>query len=370
MHLTRRHLLQGAVAAPFLRQLAMSAQFSSNVAPNKLGMPGLFPGKVIGVEDRRSIVSGRYNADVIQPMMRRGMKELTGADWADGWKLFFSRGDRVGIKVNPVGQPHVISAPEVLHQIIDGLRAAGVRPQDIVVYDRYRAQFHRAGFHTWLPEGVRKSNAVEEYENIQLDSNGYDRDHWIEMALTHPGYDKDERARKSFAASFITKEVDKLINLCVLKDHQSAGVTLALKNLSHGLVNNVSRSHATRSLNACNAFIPAVVALPTIRYKAVLHVLDGVKGVYHGGPSARPQFVWEHHTLYFATDPVALDHVGWRRIDEKRVAVGKKKLVEDTPDEFSTFIHRQPEHVEIAGGLGLGVWDWDKIRYQHIRLDS
>ena len=36
------------------------------------------------------------------------------------------------------------------------------------------------------------------------------------------------------------REVNKLINLPVLKDHQSAGVTLALKNLSHGLVNNVN----------------------------------------------------------------------------------------------------------------------------------
>src|SRR5919204_49015 len=50
----------------------------------------------------------------------------------------------------------------------------------------------------------------------------------------------------------------------------SAGVTLALKNLSHGLVNNVARSHGTRSLNACNLFIPAAVQLPVIRNKTVL----------------------------------------------------------------------------------------------------
>ncbi|HUQ94433.1 MAG TPA: DUF362 domain-containing protein, partial [Bryobacteraceae bacterium] len=244
----------------------------------------------------------------------------------------------------------------------------GIPNQDIVVYDRYRDQFHQAGFDKWLPEGVRKSSAAEKFENIQLDIQGYNPDHYVEMALTNPGYEKDERARKSFASNFISKEVTKLINLCVLKDHQSAGVTLALKNLSHGLVNNVSRSHATVSQNTCNAFIPAVVQMPVIRNKTVLNILDGVKGVFHGGPSAKPQFVWEHHTLYFATDPVAMDHVGWRKIDEKRLAAGKKKLVEDTPDRFSTFIHRQPEHVEIAGALGLGVWAWDKIDYKHLKL--
>ena len=243
----------------------------------------------------------------------------------------------------------------------------GIPYKDIVVYDRYRDQFYQAGFHKWPPAGVRVSSAVASYDEIQLDMKGYDPAHYMEMALTHPGHNNVE-ARRSYAANFITKEVNKLINLCVLKDHQSAGVTLSLKNLSHGLVNNVSRSHSTTSLNACGAFIPAVVAMPVIRNKAVLHVLDGVKGLYHGGPPSKPQFVWEHKTIYFATDPVALDHIGWEVIDAKRVSVGMKRLVEDTPDKFSTYVHRQPEHVEIAGALGLGVWDRKKIDLRPVKL--
>ncbi len=369
MSLTRREVLQGVAASAFLRQLAFSAQVSSPSERTKLSMPGPFPGKVVGVEHSGSIAGNKYQAPVIETMMHKGMKELTGSDWADSWKMFVKPGERVGIKVNPVGSPHVISAPEVLHQIIDGLRAAGIRAEDIVVYDRYRAQFHKAGFHTWLPQGVRKSSAVEEYETVQLGIEGYDKEHYMDMPLTLPGYDvSNETARRSYAANFITKEVDKLINLCLLKDHQSAGVTLALKNLSHGLVNNVCRSHATTTLNFCNAFIPAVVQMPVIRNKAVLHILDGVKALYHGGPGARPQFVWEHKAMYFATDPVALDHVGWRKIDEQRVAVGKPKLVDDKPDKFSTYTHRQPEHVEIAGAMGLGVFDWAKIDYKHHKL--
>jgi len=196
---------------------------------------------------------------------------------------------------------------------------------------------------------------------------GYDPDHYMDMALTMPGYDAGNlTARRSYAAQFITKQVNKLINLPVLKDHQSAGVTLALKNLSHGLVNNVNRSHSSYTLNACGAFIPAVVSMPMIRNKAVLHILDGIKGLYHGGPSAKPQFVWEHQTMYFATDPVALDRIGWKALDDKRVAVGMKRFVDDKPDEFSHFVHRQPEHVEIAGALGLGEWDEKKIDLRRI----
>jgi uncharacterized protein (DUF362 family) len=193
----------------------------------------------------------------------------------------------------------------------------------------------------------------------------------MDMALTLPAYDVNNlTARRSYAAQFIAKQVNKLINVPVLKDHQSAGVTLALKNLSHGLVNNVNRSHGTYSLNACGSFIPAVVSMPVIRNKAVLHILDGIKGLYHGGPGARPQFVWEHQTMYFATDPVALDHIGWKVIDDKRVAVGMPRLVDDKPDNFSHFVHRQPEHIEIAGALGLGEFDEKKIDLRRIALPA
>jgi len=330
----------------------------------------LYRGRVVSVRDETSIVSGAYQAEPVRQMMRRGMTELTGAsDVTAAWKQFVEPGDVVGIKVNPVGAPHVISAPEVLREIIAGLISAGLKPQDIVVYDRYRKQFLNAGFDKWLPEKVRWTHAVEDYEEIQLGIDGYDRDHYMEMSLTQPGQDPTApEHRRSYASRFIAKDVNKLINLCVLKDHQSAGVTLALKNLSHGLVNNVARSHSSYTLNACGAFIPAVVQMPVIRNKSILHIMDGIKGLYHGGPGARPQFVWEHKTMYFATDPVALDHVGWRVIDEKRVAAGKKKLVDDTPDQFSRFTHRQPEHVEIAGALGLGEWKWEKINRREIVL--
>ncbi len=367
--ITRRNLILGAGAAISALDLALSAQTVSNYPASKLGLPGLYKGRVVAVEHSGSIVDGKYQREPVEAMMSRGMKELTGADWADSWRQFVSKDDVVGIKVNPVGQPHVISAPEVLQTIIGGLRAAGVPAKNIVVYDRYKDQFTSAGFDKWLPEGVRWSYAVRDYDNIQMDTEGYDLNHYMDMALIHPGYDlSNDRARRSYASKFITQEVNKLINLCVLKDHQSAGVTLSLKNLSHGHVNNVSRSHFTTTANSCGAFIPAVVSMPVIRNKAVLHVLDGVKGLYHGGPGAKPQFVWEHKTMYFATDPVALDHVGFRAIDEKRKAVGMEGSAVDRPDKFSTFRSRQVEHVEIAGALGLGVWDWDKIDRKHIKL--
>ena len=370
MRLSRREYLGALAGAGGMRGLLLGAQVSSKSEATKLSMPGLYRGRVVAVENPASIVANKYQAEPIRAMMRRGMTELTGMPWADAWKQFVQPGDVVGIKVNPVGQASgVISGPEVMHEIIAGLNAAGIKNREIVAYDRYRKQFYGGGFDKWLPDGVRIAHAAEDYEGVQQGMDGYDPDHYMDMPLVLPGYSiGDAHARRSYAARFITHDVNKLINLAVLKDHQSAGVTLCLKNLSHGLVNNVCRSHATNSANVCGAFIPAVVSLPTIRNKVVLNILDGIRGLYHGGPSGRPQFVWEHRTLYFGTDPVAMDHVGLKAIDAKRVAAGMKATIDDTPDNFDHFVHKQPEHIELAGQYGLGEFDETKIDMRRIRM--
>lgn len=366
----RREFLLAGLAAPAV-PLVSSARSFEKPAVSRLGIPGPYRGRVVEVRHRGSVVSGVYQAGPIRAMMRRGMTALTGAeDWAEAWRVFFEPGDVVGIKVNPVGAPHVISSAEVIYEIVDGLKSAGVKVRDVIVYDRYRKDFLAAGFDKLLPEGVRQSSGSDHYDLVQLDINGYDPEHYLDMALVTPGQDPaNPEARRSYVARFLTRDVNKLVNLAVLKDHQSAGVTLALKNLSHGLVNNVYRSHSTPTLNACGTFIPAVVNLPVIRQKTVLNILDGIKALYHGGPGSDARFVWEHKTLYFATDPVALDRTGWKAIDEKRLQSGMSVVAEAVPDPpLSNFLRRQPEHIEIAGALGLGEWDESRIDLKRLDL--
>ncbi len=359
MQLDRREFLAGALA--------------TQVASKKLGIPGPFRGRVVAVQHPASITSGKYQREPVREMMRRGMMDLTGApSWTEAWRVFFEPGDVVGIKVNPVGQPYHISAPEVFQEIVAGLREAGVKMADIVAYDRYRTQFLSAGFDKWLPQGVRWMAASSNYTTgqLQLDMDGYDRDHFMEMALVAPSGDPaNPHHRRSYVARFLTKEVNKLINLGVLKHHQSAGVTIALKNLSHGLVNNVARSHVSSSNNACGMFIPAVVELPVIRQKTVLNIIDGVIGAYHGGPGSKVgKYLWENKTLYFATDPVAVDTIGLGVIDAKRREVGMATIAAAPPDADSIFVRMQPEHIELAGLLGLGESDDSKIDLKVVKL--
>ncbi len=287
----------------------------------------------------------------------------------DAWRALFEKGDVVGIKVSPVGGPKLCSDASVMHNILEGLAQAGVGPKDVIVFNRYRAEFLEGGIDKWLPPGVRWEAASPAYSEIQLDMEGYDPDHYMEIALIKPGEnDTDAHYRRSYVARVVTQKVNKIINLPVVKHHQSAGVTIALKNMSHGMVNNVNRSHLTSTLNACGVFIPSVVNLPVIREKATLHIADGVKAQYHGGPSGRPQYQWEHKTMYFATDPVALDKTGLKVLDAKRKEVGMESIALSKPDKDSQFLNCQVEHIEIAGMLGLGVFDDARIDVRRVKL--
>lgn len=361
--------VMGGVLATYRPTVALAAPQRRRAA--EAGIPGPFPGQVVSVHNAGTNVDGAYQGEAVRQTIHKGLMELTGAGSPEeAWGTFFQPGDRVGLKLNGVGRPFVISDPTVVHAIVEGLEMAGIPRSDMLAYDRERRIFLQSGFDKWLPEGVRWTYGSDQGHPLQLDMEMYDAEQYVELPLVLPQADaSDPHHRRSYLAKFITQDVDKMINLCLMKHHQSAGITLALKNLSHGLVNNVSRSHSTPTLNTCGWFIPAIVDHPTIRQKVVLNILDGVQGAWHGGPGRKVEnYIWPHRTMYFSTDPVAMDKVGWKVIDEKRAEMGMLPVGKADPDEDSTFYRMQPEHVEISGAMGLGVFDDEQIKVKALDI--
>ena len=126
----------------------------------KWGVPGPYPGRVIEVHNPRMIRNDVKNREAIKETVGRGMKELTGADDAvSAWRSFFEPGDVVGIKMNPVGNPLANSSSELMLEVIEGLKAAGVKLKDIVVFERYRDEFIGARMHEAVPDGRRLDRA-------------------------------------------------------------------------------------------------------------------------------------------------------------------------------------------------------------------
>ena len=400
------------------------AQSPFAAAPDAMAMPGRFPGRVIEVSHGGSVKAGVRNRDAVKSMIDYGMAQLVpdAEHPVDAWRYFFQEGDRVAIKVVPVGKilkpgrkrsdpgcvvdlqrPGSISSYEVVLEVIDGLAAAGVKLSDILVTERYRDDFMAAGYDLILPDGVHWECCSASFDLAQLEIDGqirgenrqknvagYDRDVFRELPFCQPPaiHDpEDDRRFRSHLSKVVTQKADKVISIPVLKDHRSAGVTLALKNMSHGFHNNVARSHVGNGfpmrLNHCQTFIPAVCSLPPMREKCVLQILDGLVGTYEGGPGSwNSTFAtWEYKSLLFATDPVALDHIGWEILDAKRAQEGWPGVARMGSDAQSgiqpevmgrdgteRYHIRQPQHVPLAGILGLGTFDRHTIDHQRFQV--
>ena len=172
----------------------------------------------------------------VRETLNRGLKELTGADHpVEAWRLFVQPGEAVGIKVVPNGYPGAHTSPELVLEVIDGLRAAGIPFKDMVVFDRYGLEFREARYDAILPDQVARGGLTPvEWDPGQLaidfEGNhpiaGYDRDEFVQLTLVGRGQDpKDDRCFRSHLGKIVTKRLDKIIGLPCIKDHHAAGAT-------------------------------------------------------------------------------------------------------------------------------------------------
>jgi uncharacterized protein (DUF362 family) len=339
-----------------------------------LGMPGLFPGRVVELIHPGSIVDRRVSAPAIREMVGEGMKALTGEEDADAaWGRFFTPADVVALKVNPSGVPGTTTSMPLLREVIGALNRVGVPNGNLIVYDRNSNQLEVNGYHALIPPGVRVVGLDQRWSVGETSRGGYDPDVFCEMDCF------GERETRSYLASIVTREATKIINLPCLKEHNASGVTGCLKNLAYGSFNNVARTHVEPKTYTDPVIAVMCTAAP-LRARSVLHIMDGIRAVYHGGPFAwNPEFVWDAGTLLLGTDPVAVDRIELEIVEQKRKELGLPSLWDRNPEYLGTSVdmqrtahrnpfHREPGHIRTAGELGLGTWELDAIDRRSVRM--
>lgn len=344
----------------------------SNYKPSPLGMPGLFPGRVIEIDEPNAIVGNRVSQPIVRRMLEHAMKELTGEKSEQAaWANFIEPNDMVGIKINPSGAPACCSSPEVIREIIRAVQLVGVPPRNILVYDRYSYEIDVGSYQALLPPGVRILGIQEAFTGA---GPGYEPNIYCSAEFF------GEWETRSYMASVVAHELTKIINVPTMKDHSASGVTGALKNLAYGTFNNVARTHRA-PYSFTNPLIGMMCTVEPLRSKSVLHIMDGMRQVWHGGPLTQVQkFIDQTGTLLVATDPVAMDTVELEAIEKKRRERGAPSVWQHDPNSITpdttAFFHdasknlffRQPGHIAAAGKLGLGVSDLKQI--DHILLSD
>ena len=339
------------------------------------GMPGPFPGRVIRTRSPRALdAAGADDAAVVREMMERGMRALTGeASTLAAWRRFFEPSDVVGIKVNAGGRPYCVSSPRIVAEIARQLLAVGLRPEQIVVYERFFNQLTEADYAPHLPAGAVIHAA--ERGNRATEQRDYDPATYVEAQFF------GEEDTRSNMMRLVTERVTKIVNVPNMKDHGATGVTGCLKNVAYGSFSNVARTHARGVTHTLSA-VGTLAAVEPLRSRTVLQVMDGLRAVWHGGPFApTPRYLFHPRQILFGTDPVAIDRLLLDVIDDKRKAEGAISIWDRSPaslrfndgvardaDPNVNILIREPGHVEYAGRLGLGEWRLPKIRIEEIEV--
>lgn len=267
--------------------------------------------------------------DTLRKMLDASMQRLTGTpDASAAWRKFFRPADRIGIKVNTLG---LSTHPVVVDAIVAGLRAAGVPAENIVIWDRFDVELARAGYRlNRSASGVRcRGTDSEQY------GSGY------QSRIESSG-----RIGSAFSR-IVAEDVEALISVPVLKDHNLAGVSLGLKNW-YGAIHNPNKYHDRH----CDPYVADVVSHRYIRSKWRLTVCDATRAQYNAGPQYHAAYAWPCGGLIVSHDVVAADAVAADLLETQRRVRGLKSLAED---------NRPPKHIATAAARGLGEADLRNI---------
>jgi hypothetical protein len=281
--ITRRSFIKGtalgaAGAALGISSCSPFAEAGHEPVANDSLPPG--KSKVVLIRDQHAHGdSGNLDEPTLAKMLEQGILELTGETKAEAaWSKFFGPNDVVGLKTNVMMTP---TSPELSRCVVRGIMMAGVSEQSIILWDRDDAG-----------RGLKGASVREEKF----------------------GYDSKSLSR------IITDKATALVNVPGMKVHWLAGVAVSMKNWVGALTNiNVPDVGVAYKIHkdSC-AECASIPAIPAIRDKCRLVVVDALVPLFHGGPSVNPQYLWPYRGIILGTDQVAVDTVCMKILEAKR----------------------------------------------------
>jgi len=271
----------------------------------------------------------------VQDLLDRAIAAYTGhAKPVAAWKSLVPMNKVIGLKVNGLGSKGIATHPALIMAVAERLQQAGVKPGNIVVWDQ--------NTHFLQSCGMTVNTDPSKMRAYSSDVAGWE----------------DEESAWGVARIRITKILTRdcamVINMPILKDHEGAGVTFAMKNM-YGVVDKPFTLHA----NHCNPAVADLNCIPVIRDKVRFTIGDAMSSVYDGGPGFHPERLWYPNTLLIGEDRVALDTIAWEMIERKRAEAGLSTL---------EAAGRPPHYIAAAADPTRGLGTNDPKRIQRVEI--
>jgi hypothetical protein len=316
---------------------------------------------VYSAHDSTAIKDYRTDPSVVHAMVNRLVLAVTAQpDLARAWGSLVSPNDKIGIKISAAGGELFTTHRDVVDAIVDGLVAAGHTRNSIIVWDRSLGGMKDAGYRP-SAEGYQMKSVVprDGYDPKAIFTAPMmgkliwgDLDFRGDRGPIPLGSDKEETSDQSHFSRIVSSEVTKIINVPVMSDSSTNGVAGCLYNATIPNIDNWRRF--TQGSGYGRAVIAELYNHPLIGKKVVLNIMDGLIAEYAGGPQSQPNYALHHATLLASKDPVAIDVLALRQIEEWRA---NARLPSIAP--FAS-------HVLFAGQLGIGHADLTRIDVRNV----
>jgi len=323
--------------------------------------PAPTPSVVYAIHNADAIKNYEVNPRVVHEMVNRLVLAVTGqSEVGTAWASLVSPTDRVGIKICAAGGELFTTHHAIVSAIVDGLAAAGHPRSSIIVWDRSLGGIKEAGY--------RPSNDGYQLKSIPP-HDGYD----AKAALSAPLVgklvwgdfeyvynagempivaDAEATSNVSHFSKIIANDVDKVINVPVMSVSETNGIAGCIYNMTIPNIDNWRRFAQGSRFGAGS--LAEIYSNPLIAKKVVFNLMDGLIGQYAGGPQPQPNYALHHATLYASRDPVALDAIALKRLEEWRKR-GSLRPVGPVA-----------EYIDFASQLGLGNSATNQIEVRNI----
>ena len=305
---------------------------------------------VYSAHNPAAIKEYRTNPAVVRGMVNRLVLAVTGQpDLPRAWSSLVSPNDKIGIKISAAGGELFTTHRDIVNAIVDGLVAAGHARASIIVWDRSLGGIQEAGYRPdkegYQIKSIAPRDGYDPRAIFTAPLSGrliwgdlqYRSDYGTVPLLSDQEFLSSE---ESHFARILSSEVTKIINVPVMSDSASCGIAGCLYNVTIPNIDNWRRF--TQGGPYGHAAIAEIYRTPFVGPKVVLNIMDALVAQYAGGPQSHPNYAVHHATILASKDPVAIDALAVRQIEEWRV---KARLAPIAP---------LAQHVQAAGQMKIG----------------
>jgi len=351
---------------------------------------------VIWTENPGAVVRFNVDGEMAREMVDRALLRITSAsDIGTAWtRLGITPQDVVGIKITTMGGQLLSTHRPIIQAICDGLQAAGVPPSHIIIWDKDASDMVSAGYVPCAPtdsqvgiaavfpgtgydpnaiykngvlgtliwgdsEFVRHDDDLLQAAAQAVKSKGYGDNNSSGTSVGGDdsllGSSSPQTSNNSHYARLITTLCTKIINVPVLTDNAGIGIEGCLGSLALAATDNNRRFQGDPTYG--DPALCEIMSSDYIRRKVVIHILDAMIAQYAGGPRFDPVFTKSIGAIYVSRDPVAIDSLVLKRLEQWRTADRQGKI--DPIGKMASYIHTATTY-----NLGTD----DPARIQLVRL--